>query len=75
MDDRNLEALSKSPPDVRTHAVSPGHLDAMSGFEWVWRGIEEIAAEFADVLEVCGFRSMDFGPVWKTSVDYSNMMG
>lgn len=62
MDDGDLESCSETFPDIGSHAVTPRHLDAVGGFERVGRSVEEVAAEFADVLEVCGFRGVDFGP-------------
>ena len=55
MDDWDIESLAKTFPNVGTHAVSPRHGDVVGGFERVRRGVEEVAAEFTDVLEVCGF--------------------
>lgn len=62
MDDGDVEALTEFFPDVGSHAVAPGHAKAVLSFEGVDWGVEKVATELADVLEVCGVTLRDFGP-------------
>ena len=59
-----MEALAEGFPDVRAHAVAPGHVQLVGGVEGVGarRSVDEVAAEFADVLEDVGLGGVDLGP-------------
>ena len=64
VDDGDVEALAEGFPDVGAHAVAPGHVELVGCVEGVGagRGVDEVAAEFADVLEDVGLGGVDLGP-------------
>jgi len=54
VDDGNAETLTESLPDIRPHAIAPSHLHIVLLIQSTWRGIDEVAAELADILyDVC----------------------
>ena len=58
----DVEAGAEGFPYVGAHAVAPGHGHDVGSFEGVGGGVDEVAAEFADVLDYGGFVGGDFRP-------------
>ena len=58
----DAEAPAEGLPDVGAHAVAPGHGGAVLFVERGGRGVDEVAAEFADVLDDVAFGGAHFGP-------------
>jgi hypothetical protein len=62
VDDWDVEAFAETLPHVSAHAVAPGHPNLVLPLQRVRRGIDQIAAELADVLKDGGLAGGDFRP-------------
>lgn len=62
MNEGNVKALSETLPNIWPHAIAPGFMDTMSGFERMRRGVEEVSTKLANVLQSVRLRFVDFGP-------------
>jgi len=49
-DEMPLRATEGQGSDLLTHAVAPGFLNDVLSFEGMWRSIDEIPAQLADIL-------------------------
>src|SRR3984893_4596510 len=59
---RNRKARLKSLPDIAAQTVATGEPQPVRGFEFGWRRLQEIAAEFADILKQGAIEAHDVLP-------------
>ena len=69
---RNAEAVLEGVPDFGGETVAAGEADAMLILGWRWRGVQQIAAEFADVLKERAIPTDNVGPELRGGEFFTN---